>query len=566
MDTAANLSVMNSTPIIEANKRWNAMRAESFNGWQASWLDLSNYINQKRGWFDTRPNRGQMINHQLLLDSHATQSSKTLASGLLSGMTSPSRPWFRLILDDTSLNAVDGVRSWLDRVQQIMVDVMNKSNIYSTFYSAYEELGQFGTSCFLILEDFESAIRCRSYTAGEYYLSIDARGRINGFARYFWMTAGQMIKEFGRESCSPQVQAAYGLNQPDTWFRIAHLIEANETRVPGMENYENMPWRSMYWEYQNTGQNQFLARRGFKRLPVIATRWEITTTDQIYGFGPGWYALGNIKQLQKTTLDKLLAQEKLHNPPMMKDASVDGHVNILPGGVTTITGNVPNTGVRPSYQIDPKLESFIELINHLYDAIDKDFFVNLFLMLMNIDKTKMTATEVAERQQEKIMMMGPVLYKLQEELLDPTMELIFSILTELGMIPPPPPQIQNMPIKIKYVSILAQAQQALGVEQINRVVGFVAAGAQFAPQMLDVIDWDEAVREVAEMEGTNAKLLLEPAKVDAVRQAKAAQQQALMMEPMANAADKGTKAVKNLSEAPMGTGSALDGLTKGIAK
>jgi hypothetical protein len=547
---------------IEFNKRWSAMKAEAYQGWMSSWSDLSTYINQKRGWFDTRPNRGFMIDHKVLLDNYATQANKTLASGLLSGMTSPSRPWFRLTIDDVTLDQDPAVRPWLDEVQKRMVQVFNQSNIYSAFYNAYEELGQFGTSCFIILEDFDSVIRCRSFTAGEYYLSVDARGRINGYARYFWMTAGAMAKEFGLEQCSAQVKMLLANNQPDTWVKIAHLIEENQTRIMGQETFENKKYRSAYWEYGSAGvppTNGMLAQRGFDRFPVIATRWETATTDQIYGFGPGWYALGNVKQLQRTVLDKLIAQEKIHNPPMIQDASVEGHSNVLPGGVTKVTGSNPNGGVRPAYQINPDLNSFIELINSLRQSIDKDFFVNLFMMLLNVDNNAMTATEVAERQQEKIMMMGPVLYKLQEELLDPTMELVYGIMLDNNLLPPPPESIAGMDIRVKYVSILAQAQEALGVEQINRVIGFVTSVGQAYPEALDVVDIGETVREIANLEGIPAKLIRNKAAVQSLQEQRQEQmQQAQQMQAANVAADtaqKGTGAAKNLADAKNQDGS-----------
>lgn len=550
------------------DKRFESMKSEAISSWLSSWKDLSTYINQKRGSFEATPNRGAMIDHKTLMDNHATQACKTLASGLLSGMTSPSRPWFRLTLDNVTLDSTPGVRSWLDEVQRRMVEVMNGSNIYSALYSAYEELGQFGTSCFLILEDFESVIRTRSYTVGEYYLSLDSKGRINGFARSFWMTVGQMVKEFGLESCSPQVRALFDLKSVDNWIKIRHLIEPNDVRLPGLQDIQNKRFRSVYWE-EGVGDEQYLARRGFDRFPVIATRWEVSTTDQIYGYGPGWYALGNVKQLQKTTIDKLIAQEKIHNPPMQQDSSVEGHANFLPGGITKTSGNTPNSGVKPAYQINPNLESFLEVINSLHQSIDKDFFVNLFMMLMTVNTTNMTATEVAERQQEKVMMMGPVLYRLQEELLDPTMELVYGIMVDNGLIPEPPPEIAGMAVKIKYVSILAQAQQALGVEQINRVVGFVANAATVFPEAVNVLDIGETIREVANLEGISARLIRSKEDVNAIIEQQQEQialaQQAQQAGAVAGIAESASKTTKNLSDSKDSQGvSALDKLVAGM--
>jgi hypothetical protein len=555
----------------ELNKRWQSMYSEWMSGWQASCKDLSTYINQKRGFFGSLANRGKMIDHKTLLDNHATQACKTLASGLLSGMTSPSRPWFRLTIDDLTLDNVPGVRAWLDEVQKRMSKVIEGSNIYSAFYSAYEELGQFGTSAYIILEDVESVIRTRSYTVGEYYISLDAKGRVNGFCRSFWMTAGQMVKEFGLESCSSSVRSAFEQNTGvDNWFKIRHLIEENDERVVGLMDSKNKKYRSAYWE-ESDGTDNYLAVRGFDRFPVIATRWEVSTTDQIYGYGPGWYALGNTKQLQKTRLDKLISQEKSHNPPMQQDASVTGHTNFLPGGLTKTSANTPNSGVRPAYQIAHDAQGFQLSEGELKESIDKDFFVNLFMMLMNVDTKNMTATEVAERQQEKIMMMGPVLYRLQEELLDPTMELIYGIMLDNGLIPEPPEEVAGMALRVKYVSILAQAQQALGVEQINRVVGFAMNAAQVFPEVVDTIDIGETMREVANLEGVSARLIRDKQQVQAIVEQRNEQQliaaQASQAGAMAEVANSAADTTKKLSDSKDSQGSsALDKLVAGMKR
>ena len=230
------------------------------------------------------------------------------------------------------------------------------------------------------------------------------------------LTVSQCVESFGLENCSATVKNLYEQNKMDEWVKIRHLIEPNKKRIEGFSDAQNMPFRSVYWE-ESQSADGVLAFRGFEEFPVIAPRWDTVTTDTIYGYGPGWNALGNVKQLQKTQLDKLLAQEKAHNPPVQKDSSVEGHANLLPGGVTTVSSTLPNAGVRPAYQVNANLESFIELINSLREAINKDFFVDMFLMMVNFDKSNMTATEVAERQQEKMLMLGPVLERLQREML-----------------------------------------------------------------------------------------------------------------------------------------------------
>jgi len=483
----------------EAQKRFDRMKEEMAQ-YVASWQDIQRYIVPTRGQFnDAKPVRGKMIDHKTLVDSHATNANRILASGLNSGMTSKSRPWFKLTLSDVIMLEIPGAKEWLDEVQKRMYTILDKSNLYGIFQSTYEELGAFATGCFCLLPDFEDVVRGRNYTAGEYYLGTDSKGRVNSFARTFWMTVGQLVEEFGYESCSTNVQTAYKDNKDiDKQVQVSHLIEPNDDRIPDRQDFENMPYRSIYWETGNNDSEIFLAKRGLMKFPIISPRWDLITTDMVYGYGPGWNALGNVKQLQKTQFDKLMAQEKLHNPPMQQDSAVE-HANLLPGGLSKSTANLPNVGIRPAYQIDPKLDSFIQLISELHDSIDKDFYVNLFLMMMSIDQGTMTATEVAERQQEKIMMMGPILHRLDEEMLTPTLELVFYYMSEAGLIPPPPQGLQGE-LKIQYISILAQAQRSLGTTQIERVVGHIEMAMQADPSIIDVYDFDESLRQIAENE------------------------------------------------------------------
>ena len=510
--------------------------------------ELSKWINPLRGVYDTMPqNRAFLPDYRIILDDHATQAVKTLSSGMSSGMTSQSMPWLRLNIDNMEdMQNPSQIRAWLDACQNRLYEMLDKSNLYFCLNNCYEELGQFGTGCFIVLEDFDDFVRGTSFTAGEYYIACDNKGRVNTFCREFWMTVKQMVEEFGYENCSASVRQNWDWNLIETVFKVRHMIEPNDVAMLDMPDFKHMPYRSAYWDMAD-GTDVFLGMRGFKRFPIICPRWETVVTDQIYGYGPGHYALGHTRELQKTTQDKLLTQEKTHNPPMQADGSVDGHVSTIPGGLTRTNSNaVPNAGVRPAYQIQANLESFLELENALHDKIDKCFFVNLFLMLMNFDKNNMTAQEVAERQQEKIMMMGPILYRLQTELLDPLVALLFGIALDNGLFPQPPQQIAGLPIKVEYTSILAQAQKQLGIQQISRVVAFVqsviqALGGQDT-SIADGIDWDQTLREVCDMEGTPAKINKDQAVIDQVRQQRAKaqqqQQQVAMAEQAANAAAK----------------------------
>lgn len=547
----------------ELEKSFNSMKQYAFR-WVPAWKTLSDYIDQTRGIFDgDRTRIGQMINHKLLLDSHATMAKRITASGMQTGMTDPARPWFKLTMDNFLLDNIPGVREWLDEVSRRMLALMNKSNIYKTFQNCYDELVEFGTGCFLILEDYDDVIRGRSFTCGEYFLRVDEKGRVNAFAREYEMTVANMVKEFGLESCSVQVQSHWNQNQKDIPIKVRHLIEANDTRIPDMEDFKNMPFRSVYWESGNG--NNLLAHRGYKRFPVIAPRWDAITTDMIYGYGPGWHAIGDIKELQAVHKDMLIAQEKLHNPPKVEDANVVGHSNTLPGGVTKSSSIAPNTGVRAAYQIDPRLDAFINSIETLHNNIDKLMFADLFLMISSMPvNASTTAFEIATRKQEQMMMLGPILHSLNEEMHSRAIDIIFDLMSDNGLVPEPPEGIQGQEVRIQYISILAQAQMAMGVQDIERTLTFVGqATALYGPTATDNFDVDEAIKEVCQLNGVQAKLIVSDDAKAQIRQARTDQQNKMIA---LQAGVQASDAAAKLGNTPgQGSGSALDNAGQAVA-
>jgi hypothetical protein len=545
----------------EYDKRFNSMKGKAQH-YIASWKDLKNYLNPTRGLFDDSKERGNMIDHKVILAAHATHDIKKTASGLNSGITSKTRPWFRLNLANDILSNIPHVRAWLDEVQHRMFLVLQGSNIYNTFQNIYEELLTFGTGCFILLEDFDKIIRTRSFTIGEYFLGIDKTGRVNSFARSFKMTVAQMIKAFGYENCSTQVQTSWNSGLVDKEFIVRHLIEPNDTVDGEMEDFKGMPWRSIYWEQSNNEVKDFLDLRGFKRFPVVAPRWSVPTTDVVYGFGPGWDALGDVKELQKTKYDKLMAQEKLHNPPMQSDANVDGYANLLPGGITKVSANTPNAGLQPTYQIDPNLESFIQIINECKDSIDKHFYTDLFTMLASMDKTNMTATEIAAREREIIMLMGPILNQLDEEMLSQVIELLYGIMNDNNLLPEPPKEIEGIEIKIQYISVLAQMQRAVGLTSIEKVVGYAGNVSALNEESRDIINWDESIREYAKMEGSPQVILNDQPTVRAMRESR---QKLIQAQQALAAGESAAKTGKTLSETELGKGSALDVMRESVS-
>ena len=515
------MTTKNSLTVDVFRHQYDRMKAD-VQPWQKTWKELSRYIAPTRGFFDTdQANDGRKIDHRSLIDSDPLLAVEVLSAGMVSGLTSPSRSWFELALSDEKLMKQNGVRSWLYEVRRRMEEVFSRSNLYYVLHGFYQEISVFGTAAFLLEEDFDRVIHCRTFTAGEYVLGTDAKGQINAFGREFFMTPVQMAEEFGLAHLPLSIRRAAEEKRTD-WFKVQHVIMPNPQTDESKVDKGHMPYASAYF----TPQGDLLRRGGYREFPVIAARWEVKNSSDIYGRGPGWKALGDVKMLQKMQKTKLIALDKNTNPPMMVSSNVQGEVNLLPGGLTRYNGTT-DAAVKPAYQVPVDLNALEASIEKVKQTIRGQFFADVFLMLNAQNFSHMTATEVAERHQEKMLVLGPVLERLKNELLDPLIERTFAIMVRRGVLPLPPAEIEGANLKVHYVSMIAQAQKQNGISAIQQGIAFTSSLAQGNPEVLDKVDFDAALEEGLELLGVPAVMLRSKEDTQKIRQSRQLQQAVL---------------------------------------
>ena len=302
-------------------------------GYEHVWEQLSRYINPYRGRFnvDTKTNEGKRKDYGLL-DPYPMQAHAKCAAGLHSGLTSPSRPWFELSLQDAEKAEYHPVKLWLDDVKDVMMGIYAKSNIYNMLLQLEAELAQFGTGAAMLLQDYDTAVWARPFTFGEYAGAVDARGKVVQFSRKFVMTAWQIVNEFGVDVCSPAVRSAYKADNMTSTFEIQMLVEKNPKYEAGKLAIGNFKWRAYYWEAGASGN--FLKISGYNECPFLMPRW-LMVANNVYGTGPGHNALGDCMQLQKLEKIDLRILDNLSNPALIVPTGV-GPVRRLPGQQTEV--------------------------------------------------------------------------------------------------------------------------------------------------------------------------------------------------------------------------------------
>lgn len=542
----------------ELIRRWGTLTLER-QSWIGQWREISRYLLPYNGrYFLEDRDKGTKKFNQIY-DNTGTQALRTLGAGLMAGATSPARPWFRLQTPDPSLNSYQPVKIWLDQVSQSMHKAFQVSNTYRTLHQLYEELGAFGTAASVIVPDFNTVLHHYPLTAGEYCIATDAKGEVVTLYRQFQMQVSQIVKEFGIANCSQTVKSLYTNGTLDAWIAVQHSIEPRSDRDPSKKDAKNMAWGSYYFEV-GVNDGQFLRESGFKRFPAVAPRWAVAGGD-IYGNSPGMEALGDVKQLQHEQLRKAQGIDYLTNPPIAAPASLKNRdVDRLPGGITYYDATNAQHGVKNLFEVNLDLNHLLADIQDVRQRIRTTFFSDLFLMISNMVDPKMTATEVAARQEEKMLMLGPVLERLSNELLYPMVNLTFDNMVEMNAIPPPPQEMQGMELNVELVSVLAQAQRAIGTNGIDRFVGNLGMIAQYKPDVLDKFDSDSWADVYSDQLGVDPTLIVANDKVAMIRDARAKAQQAAQQ---AAVMEQQSKTAKNLGQTPVqGGGNAYDQLNQ----
>jgi hypothetical protein len=528
--------------------RWGHLKTERATWW-AHWQEISTYLLPRSGRFYVTDRDKGWRRHNTIYDNTGTRALRVLGAGMMAGATSPARPWFRLGTADPELNSYQPVKIWLNDVTNRMQMVFQRSNTYRTLHQMYEELGAFGTAASIVLPDYNNVIHHYPVTVGEFAIAQDYQGHVCTIYREFEKTVGEIVKEYGYNKCSTTVKNMYDRGSLDQWIRLIQAIEPRADRDIRKKDALNMAWGSYTFEVGGNPKD-FLRESGFKDFPALVPRWA-TAGGDIYGNSPGMEVLGDVKQLQHEQLRKAQVIDYQTKPPLQVPTSMKNRdVESLPGGISFYDGQT--AGIKTAFEVNLNLQHLLGDIQDVRERVRGGFYADLFLMLANATDTRMTATEVAERHEEKLLMLGPVMERLHNELLDPLIDMTFQRMLEAGVIPPPPQELQGMELSVEFVSMLAQAQRAIGTNSVDRYVANLGSVASFKPDVLDKFDADKWADAYADMLGVDPNLIVGSDQVAVVRQARAKlEAQRAQMEQVKQMSEVG----RNLGTVQTGDGS-----------
>ena len=494
---------------------------------------------------------------------------RVFVAGMMSGLTSPARPWFRLVTPDPALSEYGPVKRWLHVVEMRMREVFAKGNLYNALPTMYASLGTFATSAMLALEDDDDLLRFYVQPIGTYWLSQSARGVIDSIVRQYPMTVRQIVEEFGTDRLSVRTQNLVRDKKWEQQIDILHSIEP----TPRTE------FKSCYIEL-GCDDRDVLAERRYNESPLIAPRWEVDPED-VYGTDcPGMLALGPARALMVQERRKAQAIDKMVAPPLLAPVGLrNALIDNVAGGVTYYDIAQGREGVKSLYDVRPDINALVADIAETGAEIDEAFYTDMFLAISRMEGVQpRNEMEIFERKEEKLLQLGPALERMNDECLDPLIDRTFAVMVRRSepywrglldgdpVLPPPPPELQGLPLRVEYISVLAQAMRTIGISGIERTIAFVGniAAQTGSTAVWDKLDTDQAIDEYAAMTGVSPLIVRDDEVVASMRDSRAQQAAAAQAQQSADTLNTMAGAVKQLGDTPV-SGDTVLGKLAGVA-
>jgi len=490
-------------------------------------------------------------------DTAGIIAGRTLTHGMSTGLSNPAKPWFKLTTGDPDLDAFNPVKLWLYAVEQLIYGHFASTNYYDANKISYSELAHVGHGVQLAVEHKEYRAVYHALDHGECWIAEDDGLRVTTLFYKPAYTVDQMVRKFPWGRLTKQVRDAYDKGDIMKLVEVMCVIEKNDDRDASKLDSMNKPWRSTWYEVRQPDKNILLKEGGFDNKPFSAPRWETTSSEVYSSAAPGFLALADLRELEFTARRKGRAMDMAVRPPVFLPGGLQQTaISLDPGSLNFINDMQGKIDVvRP----DSNALSWIsDEIERLTRRVNQLFYADLWMTVTEMEGIQpRNQDELMYRNEEKLTQLGPVVDRVNIEKLEVDIDRTYSILDNLGQIPPAPPELQRRPLLVNFVSVLAQAQLATSNSSIERAAQFVGFVTGMFPDAALKFDAEKAIDEFARNSHTNPKIIRSDEIVAEMKTEMAQKEKMQQVAAMAQPAQQGAQAAELLSRTQVGTGGSM---------
>ncbi|MCD6149723.1 head-tail connector protein [bacterium] len=481
--------------IIDRYSRLKGERSQ----WDSLYEDVCTFVTPRRGGIVApRVKGGSRMGR--VFSCTAIDANDTFAAGLYGHLCSP--PWFVLRPQNPQTEISDEENTWYSEATRILHEELAVSNFNLAVFEHFKDLGAIGSGCLFVEEGEKTSLNFLNLFIADFVYQENRHGLIDTVYRHITYTARQAVQEFGEDNVGPSVIKAY--REPkdiDKRFEFIHAIYPDKG--------QRFPFKSIYVAVKD---KLVVREGGYYELPCMADRLD-KESNETYGRGIGVKMLPEIKLLNKMVETTIRAAEKVVEPPLMvPDDGFLSPLRTVPGGILYYRAGTPDR-IEP-LNTHANIGLGLEMEAKREDAIKQAFFVDLFKLLA--ERKNMTATEVLERVEEKLVILGPMLGRLQSELFNPLIERCLGIVYRAGLLPPLPSGLSMY--SVQFTGKLAMAMKQMEVRSVQNTFNLLAPWAQVNPAIMDNFDQDKIARGIGERVGLPGEWLRPKDDVDALRQ------------------------------------------------
>ncbi len=510
--------------------------------------DAQRYVRPNSNKFDHGHTPHQTDGSREIYDDTAVWCNQMFANGLSSNMIPKSDRWMYLKVKDVPTGALSSEE--LEYLQAVADRVLHElslpqSQFYSTSHEAFLDIGAYGTSPVQV-SYINGVVTFKARPLADVFFDTDDNGVIDTVYYRCYKTARQLMQAFPDIEKLDGFDGTKGVHDK---YELIYTIEPSEKGKKGGRIGTDRPYTVTHW---SPAFKEPIKVDGSSYMTFLVPRWS-KLADEVYGRGPAFTCLSQIRVLNKMVKEALTSAEYLNFPTLT--AEEDSIMLPMKYGSRQVMFHEPGSEKPSPILAGNQPQYIMEMIRMYRETINRSFFVDQ--IIRQEKKERQSVLEIQDVRGQMLNQLAPLLNRLESEYLGPAINITYTLLDNNNQLPPPPQSLSGAQLEVTYTSPSAQAQYATRLSDLSAFMQDLAPLAQVKPEVLQAINERELFESYAKYRNISPTVIKSQEELDQEQQAQAEQEQ---MQQMTQAAPQIGGALKDVAQAKQADPEGIGGL------